>query len=157
MLVSVRVQGILLRGARALGVLCTALIGLIILAAGVVYILILRDDLKSVLSLPAFLLHSLCALWLLGNVSANFLMLVRVPAGTPALTAAAAQKDVEGQLGAEDSEAVETASMVYRFCKKCNATKPPRAHHCRICDVCVARMCHHVRLVYSPSDVFAYV
>ncbi|KAI8375817.1 DHHC palmitoyltransferase-domain-containing protein [Blakeslea trispora] len=30
-----------------------------------------------------------------------------------------------------------------RFCKKCNAYKPPRAHHCRQCGQCVLRMDHH--------------
>ena len=30
-----------------------------------------------------------------------------------------------------------------RFCQKCNAYKPPRAHHCRVCQKCVLRMDHH--------------
>ena len=30
-----------------------------------------------------------------------------------------------------------------RFCQKCNAYKPPRAHHCRACQKCVLRMDHH--------------
>lgn len=30
-----------------------------------------------------------------------------------------------------------------RWCKKCNAAKPPRAHHCRRCGHCVLRMDHH--------------
>ena len=30
-----------------------------------------------------------------------------------------------------------------RFCQKCNAYKPPRAHHCRVCQECVLRMDHH--------------
>ncbi|KAK9449460.1 DHHC palmitoyltransferase-domain-containing protein [Limtongia smithiae] len=29
------------------------------------------------------------------------------------------------------------------FCRKCNAIKPPRAHHCRLCKTCVLRMDHH--------------
>ena len=31
----------------------------------------------------------------------------------------------------------------YKFCKKCNQLKPPRAHHCSICGKCVLRMDHH--------------
>jgi hypothetical protein len=30
-----------------------------------------------------------------------------------------------------------------RFCKKCSHYKPPRSHHCRVCDRCVLRMDHH--------------
>ncbi|ORY97517.1 DHHC palmitoyltransferase-domain-containing protein [Syncephalastrum racemosum] len=30
-----------------------------------------------------------------------------------------------------------------RFCKTCDAYKPPRAHHCRICRRCVLKMDHH--------------
>lgn len=30
-----------------------------------------------------------------------------------------------------------------RFCKKCNAPKPDRAHHCSTCQKCVLKMDHH--------------
>ncbi|KAH8672856.1 DHHC palmitoyltransferase-domain-containing protein [Tricladium varicosporioides] len=30
-----------------------------------------------------------------------------------------------------------------RFCKKCNARKPDRAHHCSTCRTCVLKMDHH--------------
>ncbi|XP_073271655.1 probable protein S-acyltransferase 16 [Primulina huaijiensis] len=30
-----------------------------------------------------------------------------------------------------------------RFCQKCSHYKPPRTHHCRICNRCVLRMDHH--------------
>ncbi|KOS13108.1 hypothetical protein Malapachy_16210 [Malassezia pachydermatis] len=30
-----------------------------------------------------------------------------------------------------------------RYCYKCHAYKPPRAHHCRVCRRCVLRMDHH--------------
>ncbi|KAH7321395.1 DHHC palmitoyltransferase-domain-containing protein [Stachybotrys elegans] len=30
-----------------------------------------------------------------------------------------------------------------RWCNKCNAPKPPRAHHCRVCRRCVPKMDHH--------------
>lgn len=30
-----------------------------------------------------------------------------------------------------------------RFCNKCKQYKPPRTHHCRVCDRCVLRMDHH--------------
>ncbi|KAG9247647.1 DHHC palmitoyltransferase-domain-containing protein [Calycina marina] len=30
-----------------------------------------------------------------------------------------------------------------RWCKKCTAVKPPRAHHCRRCGRCIPKMDHH--------------
>lgn len=30
-----------------------------------------------------------------------------------------------------------------RWCRKCEAYKPPRAHHCRVCQRCIPKMDHH--------------
>ena len=32
---------------------------------------------------------------------------------------------------------------MWRFCGECQLPKPPRAHHCSICQVCVLSMDHH--------------
>lgn len=34
----------------------------------------------------------------------------------------------------------------YKWCKKCAAPKPPRAHHCAVCQRCVLAMDHHCPL-----------
>lgn len=33
--------------------------------------------------------------------------------------------------------------MEFRWCKKCDALKPPRTHHCSMCGQCIMRMDHH--------------
>ena len=33
--------------------------------------------------------------------------------------------------------------LLKRWCRKCHHEKPPRTHHCSICNVCVLRMDHH--------------
>lgn len=36
-----------------------------------------------------------------------------------------------------------TQESKYRVCKICKDIKPPRAHHCSICNLCVLKMDHH--------------
>lgn len=36
-----------------------------------------------------------------------------------------------------------------RFCKWCNAHKPDRTHHCRVCGTCVLKMDHHCPWIMS--------
>ena len=40
---------------------------------------------------------------------------------------------------------VATVESIYqfKFCKVCEVVKPPRAHHCSLCNKCVLRMDHH--------------
>ncbi|KAI0870213.1 palmitoyltransferase ERF2 [Hypoxylon argillaceum] len=42
---------------------------------------------------------------------------------------------------AESSEAA--MEVPTKFCKSCNIWRPPRAHHCRLCDNCVETQDHH--------------
>ncbi|KAJ4979213.1 hypothetical protein NE237_009993 [Protea cynaroides] len=44
----------------------------------------------------------------------------------------------------DDSDQRSRKSAAHsRYCDKCSAYKPPRAHHCRVCGRCVLRMDHH--------------
>jgi len=43
-----------------------------------------------------------------------------------------------------DPEAAHVGTTKYRkFCKRCKAFKPSRAHHCSMCGRCVVKMDHH--------------
>lgn len=39
--------------------------------------------------------------------------------------------------------AVDLETGLEKMCKKCNAPKPPKAHHCSICNRCIMKMDHH--------------
>jgi len=63
--------------------------------------------------------------WLLLNVVFHYIMAVITPAGHPP----------------EGVSLVEAVSM----CGKCIAPKPPRTHHCSVCNRCILKMDHHCR------------
>ncbi|XP_026674225.1 palmitoyltransferase ZDHHC16 isoform X2 [Ceratina calcarata] len=64
--------------------------------------------------------------WLLVNVCFHYYMGVNVPAGYP-------------PVGGLIPEAVS-------ICKKCIKPKPPRTHHCSVCNRCILKMDHHCLL-----------
>ncbi|KAH8732779.1 DHHC palmitoyltransferase-domain-containing protein [Phaeosphaeriaceae sp. PMI808] len=37
----------------------------------------------------------------------------------------------------------EIAAKTRKWCRKCDAAKPPRAHHCKACKRCIPKMDHH--------------
>lgn len=72
--------------------------------------------------------------WLLVNVCFHYYMGLRVPPGYP-------------PQGGLIPEAVS-------ICKKCIKPKPPRTHHCSVCNKCVLKMDHHCRiLVYLVNPL----
>ncbi|PKS12727.1 hypothetical protein jhhlp_000935 [Lomentospora prolificans] len=57
--------------------------------------------------------------------------------------------DARGQDSSSDDESTAAPTSPVpggpgtRWCTKCNAVKPPRAHHCRHCRRCIPKMDHH--------------
>ena len=56
-----------------------------------------------------------------------------------------------------DSEAQESADSLttnsnqrLRWCRRCEAYKPPRAHHCKTCKRCIPKMDHHCPWTCRP-------
>ncbi|CAM9553216.1 unnamed protein product, partial [Ectocarpus sp. 13 AM-2016] len=55
----------------------------------------------------------------------------------------AAEVEAAGGGGGASGNGRDFAADSRRFCRKCNAYKPVRAHHCSICRRCVVKMDHH--------------
>jgi palmitoyltransferase len=56
------------------------------------------------------------------------------------------EKDVEAAIELEsnlDIDPIHTTRKYKKWCKKCNAFKPKRSHHCSICGRCIIKMDHH--------------
>ena len=45
---------------------------------------------------------------------------------------------------------------IWRYCDECNMIKPPRAHHCSICNKCILNMDHHCPWVASCVGLCNY-
>ncbi|KAK3259885.1 hypothetical protein CYMTET_31134 [Cymbomonas tetramitiformis] len=43
----------------------------------------------------------------------------------------------------DGSPAPQGAYQGFTFCERCQVVRPPRAHHCRVCNTCVLDMDHH--------------
>ena len=78
--------------------------------------------------------------WILINVCFHYYMGVKIMAGDPP----------------QDGLIPEAASI----CKKCIKPKPPRTHHCSVCNKCILKMDHHcrilIKLVTKNLFVFFY-
>jgi hypothetical protein len=75
---------------------------------------------------------STIGVFILGNIYYNYFCAVLTSPGTP-------DKDL---YAIDDPESLRVQERL-KQCKKCNVVKPPRAHHCSMCDRCTLRMDHH--------------
>ncbi|OBT69944.1 hypothetical protein VE03_00622 [Pseudogymnoascus sp. 23342-1-I1] len=49
----------------------------------------------------------------------------------------------DGEETGKTTDAPANAQRAGNWCNKCDAVKPPRAHHCRQCNRCIPKMDHH--------------
>uniref|UniRef100_UPI00358EF877 palmitoyltransferase ZDHHC16-like isoform X1 n=2 Tax=Myxine glutinosa TaxID=7769 RepID=UPI00358EF877 len=100
------------------GLVCCLLLSVVL----IMYLCVLPTVLPT-LSTLARCIHLLLAHWLLVHVVFHFKQAVCVPPGTPSW-------DIV------DRSKVST-------CKKCFSPRPPRTHHCSVCNRCILKMDHH--------------
>jgi len=82
-------------------------------------------------------LLTLVGIYILISLLWNYLSTMFVGPGHPPSSIG---DDLKGLLN-DDPELEQ--GQTHRFCRKCNAVKPMRTHHCSICNRCVLKMDHH--------------
>lgn len=108
------------RFAKYLGpIFMTAVVCLVSSVIVVAYTCLLPEEYNKRPAMCIF--HLIFGHWLLVNLVFNYVMAAFTAPGTPPY------------------EIPETVSI----CKKCISPKPPRAHHCSICNKCILKMDHH--------------
>ncbi|EME31316.1 Probable palmitoyltransferase [Galdieria sulphuraria] len=117
------------RTLRKSGPLYVFLCSSLTVSVAVAYFWFLLPVLLQSLGKPFVSLHIVLSIVLLFNILFNYIMCMLTPPGEPPT-----QKLISG---------TEYAGIHLRFCRKCGCIKPPRAHHCSICQKCVLRMDHH--------------
>lgn len=80
------------------------------------------------------MLNFTIGLWILVNLLFNYLRCVFMSPGYPS-------KDTPMPDEPEDQYA--RSDHIWRWCSRCRAPKPPRSHHCSVCNRCVLKMDHH--------------
>jgi hypothetical protein len=69
----------------------------------------------------------------------NYLACVLTKPGSPSVPAGTKYFPVERS----ERESYFDDGTLWRHCKKCDNVKPPRSHHCNVCQQCVLNMDHH--------------
>ena len=92
------------------------------------------------------LLHALWLAYFVSNILVNFANCVLRPAGSPS-PSAYTPDEIAALLREDDRKLLDAHRNNYRyhsrFCRDCLVYKPPRAHHCSVCNACTLKWDHH--------------
>ena len=122
-----------------LSIMYATLIGLLIPLVTLLYFYWLRPRLGEFVTTRLLTIHTILSVSLVFSAVVNYAGALIVRPGSPTRG-----DDLEARHSPppNDSE-LRTNSQQWRWCKICNAPKPPRSHHCRTCGRCYQRHCHH--------------
>jgi len=91
-------------------------------------------------------LYFCSGIWILFNIFWNYVCCIFTSPGIPKEVMEQAEIEEQRGLRAPSSSSDDdggAARKAHKWCSKCNAPKPERAHHCHVCKKCVLAMDHH--------------
>ena len=100
-------------------------------------------------------------LFFLFNSLYNYYKCVRVSPGHPPTSAEIEEAGEVSALGnrlcgqdpvsddEEQARKIRYNQVTYTVCGKCDRIRPPRTHHCSVCNCCVLKMDHHCPWIYN--------
>ena len=91
-------------------------------------------------------IHSFNGTFIIFNIYFNYYFAVSTSPGHPEGAVASVRTIEDGDTGIQD----------FKECKKCNAPKPPRSHHCSVCKRCILKMDHHCPYINNCVGHFNY-
>ncbi|EGC34349.1 hypothetical protein DICPUDRAFT_35158 [Dictyostelium purpureum] len=94
------------------------------------------------------------SLFLTFNIYFNYYKAISVPAGYP--TFPSVNVGIKCLIGDEADESLITSNIRWNFCKKCSKPKPPRTHHCSVCNRCILKMDHHCPWISGCVGYYNY-
>lgn len=65
------------------------------------------------------------------------------PGAVPPRARPLADDDAENEYATNREIAADPSVPFKKYCRRCKAYKPQRAHHCSICGRCIVKMDHH--------------
>ena len=106
--------------------------------------------------LPRYLVHELGRPAAYGFVSFGLVLLFNILFNywSCVLTKPGCPKHHLPEIDLEEGE--EDPHGFGKFCRKCQAPKPPRTHHCSVCRQCVMKMDHHCPWVNNCVGFYNY-
>lgn len=93
-------------------------------------------------SVVKFIVHFAMGVYISAALMFNYIMCIRTDPGKPPEDWKQ-QALQTGIINALTSPSPVEQQRWSTYCKRCDDPKPPRTHHCHICDRCVMRMDHH--------------
>lgn len=86
-----------------------------------------------------FFFHLIVGHWLVINTIVHYYLAITKSPGFVV--------DLKKELSTQET-------LSYKKCLKCGVLRPPRAHHCKVCQKCVVRYDHHCKYFQKNKSVF---
>ena len=110
-----------------------------------------------------YIIHIFLAIYFCCNIYGNYLSCIFTPPGTPGKLSPTEEEFWNTGVVVKNQRYTRRAfsytiedGVTFRFCRKCDILKPPRAHHCSVLGRCVYEMDHYCPWMSNTIGKFNY-